>query len=157
LDTEGRLDSVDWQLLIELQQNARLSYTEMGRRVGLTPPAVIERVRRMEATGVIAGYRTELNLDKVGQPVRVLIRISAECNTCSDLYSTISRLPGVLQCDRVTGDECYVVRVALTSTEQLGSLLERLSPFGKTVTSVVLSSPITWGLVGPERGVRSSS
>lgn len=142
MDPEGRLDATDWQLLEELQKNARVSYTELGRRVGLTAPAVIERVRRMEETGVITGYRTELNLDRIGRPVKAVIRFAANSLRCAEVRAVISEVPGLLQWDRVTGDDCYVMKVAVSSMEELESLLNRLAPFGKTVTSMVLSSSV---------------
>lgn len=82
MDSEGLLDDVNWRILSELQQNARLSYSELGRRVGLTPPAVAERIHRMEEAGIIEGYHAVLNLEQVGLPLLALIRIACSERNC---------------------------------------------------------------------------
>ena len=93
MDYEGRLDGVDWALLVELQDNARMSYAELGRRVGLTPPAVIERIRRLEDSGVVTGYRVELDMVKVGRPLRAVIRISQNDDRSHNLGMVLAGLP----------------------------------------------------------------
>lgn len=148
MDYSGRLDEVDWALLAELQQNARMSYAELGRRVGLTPPAVIERMRRMEDAEVIKGYRVELNLAKVDRPLCAVIRI-AEHRVTGNLGKALKELPEVLECDRVTGEDCYIMKAAVASPEHLEAFLDRLSAYGRTTTCMVLSSPITNRVLGP--------
>lgn len=149
-DSERSLDDVSWQILAELQENARISFTELGRRVGLTAPAVAERIRRMEDAGVIAGYRVELNREKIGQGLLAYIRVATDQNTCFHFGSIVEReFPEVLECHRVTGGDSYVVKIAVPSVRELESLLDRLRPYGQTVTSVVLSSPITYRVARP--------
>jgi Lrp/AsnC family transcriptional regulator, leucine-responsive regulatory protein len=146
LDSEGRLDRVDWQLLEGLQENGRLSFSELGRRVGLTSPAVAERVRRMEDAGIISGYRAQVNLARVGRPLQAVIRVACQ-SRCLELNTLLTRMPEVLGCVHVTGDDCHVMRVAVQSSEQLERLLSSLSSFGRTTTSIILSEPLTHRVV----------
>lgn len=154
MDLEGRLDNVDWQILTELQQNARMSYSELGRRVGLTPPAVAERVRRMEETGIIEGYRVQLNLEKVGRPLRALVRIAMYDNSSYPVFqSMVRQMSEVLECIRITGEDCYAMQVAFGSSEQMEGFISRLAQFGKTTTSLVLSAPVTHRVIDPPEGL----
>ncbi len=157
MNLEVHLDRVDWQILSELQRNARLSYTELGRRVGLTAPAVAERIRRMEEAEVIEGYRLHLNLARVGYPLQAVIRIAmGTCSDCSDckLIPVIQRLPEVIECHRLTGLDCFVLVVAVDSPEHLQQLVDRLGHYGKTTTSMVLSSPVTHRIIEPAEDQR---
>jgi len=144
LESEAILDDVNWKILEELQGNARLSFTELGRRVGLTAPAVAERVRRLEDAGVIQGYRVDLNLEKLGLPLLALIRIATGDGLCGPFAEVAMDIPEVLECRRVTGGDSYVMKAALTSVRHLEALLDRLTRYGQTVTSLVLSSPVTY-------------
>ncbi len=146
MDSEGRLDRVDWQLLEGLQENARLSFSELGRRVGLTPPAVAERVRRMEDAGIISGYRANVNVAKVGRPLQAVIRLAC-ADRCLELNALLPRMTEVLSCVHVTGDDCHIMRVAVQSAEHLEQLLASLSRYGKTTTSIVLSEPLSYRVV----------
>lgn len=143
------MDGVDWALLVELQDNARMSYAELGRRVGLTPPAVIERIRRLEDSGVVTGYRVELDMVKVGRPLRAVIRISQNDDRSHNLGMVLAGLPEVLECDRVTGDDCFIMKVAVASPHHLEAFLDHLARYGRTTTSIVLSTPITHRVVEP--------
>jgi len=143
LELFQELDDIGWSLLRELQGNARLSFSELGRRVGLTPPAVADRVRRMEEAGIIRGYRPEIDLARVGLPLTALIRVTHRGVNCLELGRIVSEYPEVLECHRITGAESYIMKVALRSVEHLQELIDRLMPYGETVTSIVLSSPVT--------------
>ena len=143
------LDDIGWRILRELQDNGRISYSELGRRVGLTPPAVAERVRRMEESGIILGYRVELDLEKVGLPLTALVRVTHRGVNCLELGRIVAEYPEVLECHRITGAESYIMKVALRSVEHLQELIDRLMPFGETVTSIVLSSPVTHRVIDP--------
>ncbi len=149
-DSEAVLDDVSWRILQELQVDARLSYAELGRRVGLTAPAVAERVHRLEEAGVITGYRVELNSAKVGLPLTAFIRIATAGEGKSEHVLAIIRdRPEVLECHRVTGSDSYFVKVIVSSVQHLEEFLERLLPFGQPTTSIVLSSPVTNRVLGP--------
>jgi Lrp/AsnC family leucine-responsive transcriptional regulator len=140
LEIERLLDETGWQILQELQQNARLSFSELGQRVGLSSPAVTERVRRMEDAGIITGYRAEINTAKVGFPITAIIRMSAP-GDCKQLNATISAFPEVLESNRVTGGDSAIIKVIATSMEHLEELIDRLSVHGSPTTSIVLSAP----------------
>lgn len=149
MESQEALDSISWQILQELQQNGRLSFSELGRRVGLTPPAVAERVRRLEDAGIIEGYRAVVNLAKVGRPLVALVRLASDERRCSQFAAVAKQTPEVLECCRVTGADSYIVKVAVSSVHHLEELLDRLMPYGQTITSLVLSTPVTHRVIGP--------
>jgi Lrp/AsnC family transcriptional regulator, leucine-responsive regulatory protein len=154
LEFQGRIDGVDWRLLAELQRNARLSYAELGRRVGLTAPAVAERLRRMEDAGIIAGYRVDLRMEKIGLPIQAVIRIAGYASRSPiELGRVIERAPEVMECLRVTGEDAYIVRVAVRSSEHLEELLDRFGVHGRTITHMVLSELVSHRVVGPAETV----
>src|SRR5215470_16548505 len=106
LEIEKLLDATGWQLLRELQQNARLSYSELGQRVGLSSPAVAERIRRMEDAGIISGYHAEVNRAKIGFPITAIIRMSTLAgDRCTRFTAFTQDIPEVLVCYRVTGSD----------------------------------------------------
>ena len=144
------LDSTDWGIVEALQEDARLSWAELGRRVNLSPPAVAERVHRLEDQGVIKGYRAEVDLARLGLPMQAVIRITTPNSAeCTNHGARLQRVPEVLECYRVTGSDSYVVRVAVRSMEHLEELLERVAPaHGDTITALVLSTPVPSKPVG---------
>ena len=139
------VDGTDWGIVEALQEDARLTWAELGRRVNLSPPAVAERVKRLEDQGVIKGYRAEVDLARLGLPMQAVIRIAtANSAECTNLGGRLREVPEVLECYRVTGSDSYVIRVALRSMEHLEELLERVAPtYGDTITAMVLSAPVT--------------
>lgn len=140
---EKLLDETGWRLLDELQKNARLTHTELGQRVGLTSPAVAERIRRMEEAGIIVGYRAKVDLEKVGLPVLAIIRMAGIPGlSCEYAASQVSQIPEVLECNRTTGDDSMVVKVAASSTDHLTKILDHLSRYGIPETSLVRSKPM---------------
>jgi Lrp/AsnC family transcriptional regulator, leucine-responsive regulatory protein len=143
---DPKLDDTDWKLLEALQEDARLSYAELGRRLALSPPAVTERVRRLETLGVVTGYRAMIDPERVGLGIQATIRLvissSRECLTIGDRLRDV---PEVLECYRVTGADSHVLRVACRSIRHLDEVIARIMPeSGETVTSVVLSTPVPW-------------
>lgn len=149
-DPDGALDQVDLGILRELQENARVTYSELGRRVALTPPAVADRVRRLEEAGIITGYRAHLDLAKVGLPITAFVRMRAAGDlNCLELGNRMIDIPEVLECHRVTGDDSYIAKVAVRSVEHLQALIDTLMPYAETITSVVLSAPVTHRIVEP--------
>ena len=143
LEIEKLLDETGWRLLQELQQNARLSYSELGQRVGLSSPAVADRVRRMEETGLITGYHAEVNLTKLGLPIMAIIRLGSFVGqSCNRVASQVSEIPEVLECYKVTGTDCIVVKVVAASIDHLEQVIEQLSLHGPAATSLVFSKPM---------------
>lgn len=141
-DANG-LDEVDWRILAELQRNARITYSELGRRVALTPPAVADRVRRMEEGGIITGFRVELDHVRLGLPVTAFIRMKAAGEaTCRELGDLTKDTPEITECHRVTGEDSYIAKVSVRSVEHLEELIDRLMPYSETITSLVLSTPV---------------
>ena len=150
LETEKLLDSTGWQILQALQQDARLSYTELGQRVGLTAPAVAERVRKMEDAGIISGYHAEINRAKIGFPITAIIRMGTLAGErCTRFAPFIEDIPEVLECYRVTGSDAFIVKVMAASIDHLEALIDRLSAHGQLTTSMVLSTPVTRRVIMP--------
>src|SRR3954454_14676625 len=131
------LDPTDWAILEELQNDARLSLTELGRRVNLSSSATTERVRRLESIGVITGYRADVDLTKVGYPVLAVVRLKYPGSRHQPLHHLLAERREILECLRTTGDDCYTLKVAATSMEHLETLVDELAGLGSTTTSVV--------------------
>ncbi|MET8544837.1 Lrp/AsnC family transcriptional regulator [Kitasatospora sp. NPDC004799] len=140
------LDDVDWAIIGQLQREARLSLSELGRRVNLSPSATTERVRNLESLGVITGYHATVDLAKVGYPVLAVVRLKYPGNRHQPLRRLLTERPEILECLRTTGDDCYTLKVAATSMEHLETLVDELAGFGSTTTSVVYSQTL------PRRG-----
>ncbi|MDX2029313.1 MAG: Lrp/AsnC family transcriptional regulator [Blastocatellia bacterium] len=143
LENEKLLDGIGWHILQELQANARISFAELGRRVGLSIPAVTERVRKMEDAGIITGYHADVNPEKVGYPIAAFIRMSIGGNVSTQIIALIREMNEVEECHRGTGGDSFILKVRVASVAHLEHLIERLLPFGTTTTSIVLSSPVT--------------
>ncbi|HEY7123976.1 MAG TPA: Lrp/AsnC family transcriptional regulator [Ktedonobacterales bacterium] len=147
-DTDKLMDATGWQILQALQEDARVSFSELGRRVGLSAPAVAERVRRLEEAGVISGYHAQVNMEKIGLTLSAFIRVSLSHERKVLLSVLAKDLPEVLECHSITGDDCLIMKVVVSSVTHLEELLHRLGQFGRTTTSVVLSSPVTRRTIG---------
>jgi Lrp/AsnC family leucine-responsive transcriptional regulator len=136
------IDEIDRNIVKELQLDARVSYAELGRRVGLTTPAVIERVRKLEDAGVIIGYRAEIDTAKVGLPITAFVRMSITGVDYSHIIEVAEQSNEVLECHRGTGGDSFIMKVAVSSVEHLQEVIDRLVPYGITTTTIVLSSPV---------------
>ncbi|MEV4756061.1 Lrp/AsnC family transcriptional regulator [Micromonospora sp. NPDC049559] len=143
------MDEMDWALLRELQADARLSFSELSRRVHLSPPAVAERVRRLEESGVITGYHAHVDLARAGRNVVALIRMSCYGAHCVLRDPRVARWPEVLEIHRITGDACGILKVAAGSIEAFEQVIDRLAPYGQPSSTMVLSSPLDWRPVTP--------
>ncbi len=143
------LDGLDHKILAELQADGRISFAELGRRVGLSTPAAAERVRRLEDSGVIERYVAVVNPAKVGLPVRAFIKITLGGDRLPHFSEAAKRLPEVRTCHRVTGSESYIVEVAVRDLPHLEVVIDSLSPYVATNTSMVLASPVPWQPVVP--------
>lgn len=148
---EHLLDDIGWKILNELQQNARISFTELGRRVGLSVPAVTERVHKMEEAGIILGYRAQIDPARVGLPIIAFINVKVGGENLAHFVEVAASHPEVLECHRVTGAESFLLKAAVSSVTHLERLLDTLMPYVATTTSMVLSTALAWGnIVKPE-------
>ena len=141
-DTERMLDRIGWRILEELQADARLSMAELGRRVGMSAPAVTERVRRLEDAGIISGYCAQVSPRRVGRPVLAFIRISAAGDVKAGVEAAVQKTPEVLEAHRGTGSDCFILKVAVQDITHLEHVTDRFTPFGQLTTSIVMSSPL---------------
>jgi Lrp/AsnC family transcriptional regulator, leucine-responsive regulatory protein len=143
------VDDLDWSLLAELQSDARLSYKELSRRVHLSAPAVAERVRRLEDSGVLTGYHAHVDVALAGWSVAALVRMSCYGPRCVLQNPTIRSWRTILEIHRVTGPACCVLKVVGTSMEDFEATIDRLAVAGQPTTMFILSSPLSWNAVRP--------
>lgn len=139
---DGLLDATNLRLLDELQRDARTSLAELGRRVGLSSPAVAERLRRLEDEEVITGYRAEVDPRRLGFALGVVIRVRPAPRQLAHVAELARRTPEVVECRRVTGDDCFVMTAWVRDVEHLERVIDEFAPHGQTTTSVVQSSPV---------------
>jgi Lrp/AsnC family transcriptional regulator, leucine-responsive regulatory protein len=144
---DALLDSTNLRLLAELQADARLSLAELGRRVGLSSPAVAERVGRLERDGVIRGYHADVDPRALGFALSAVIRIRPAPRQIPEVARRARETPEVVECNRITGDDCFVMRAHVRDVDHLEEVIDRFTLFGQTTTSIVQSSPV------PGRGV----
>ena len=136
------LDSIDRKIVAALAADARLSYAELGRKAGLSPSAVAERVHRLEADEIILGYRALLDEKAFGYSVIAFIRLTCDNTHYRPFLKFLPTLDAVQECHHITGGEAFLIKVTLESIDQLEPLVERLLPYGMPTTSLVLSTPI---------------
>jgi Lrp/AsnC family leucine-responsive transcriptional regulator len=138
------LDRISWKIIEELQQDARMSWAELGRRVGLTTPAVSERVYRLQELGVIRGFHADISLERLGMPILIFVRLSigGPESTVRAFQTQVVKWMEVLECHRVTGSDSFILKARVVSVEHLERFLDTLGHFGTTSTSTVLSSPV---------------
>jgi Lrp/AsnC family leucine-responsive transcriptional regulator len=135
-----QLDAIDWKIVEALQADGRASLSSLGKKVGLSQPAVSERVKRLEARGVIEGYSARINFRAVGLDLLAIARIKttfANLQACLKLFAS---MPEILEVHRVTGEDCLIVKVLVPRAAQLESVIDRLAKYGSVTTSIVLSS-----------------
>src|SRR6202162_2016603 len=138
----GDIDTVNIRILEELQQDPRVTMSELGRRVGMSSPAVTERVRRLEENGVIRGYRVELNPTALGLPITAYIRIRPSPGQLSKIAELAQQIPEVVDCHRFTVEDCFILKVHIPAIDQLDRLLDCFLLYGSTTTSLIQSSPV---------------
>jgi len=136
------LDDVNVRLLKELQQDPRLTMSELGRRVAMSAPAVTERVRRMEEARIILGYRLDINPVPLGLPITVYVRVRPNPGQLPRVAELARQIPEVVECPRITGEDCFILKVHIPGIEQLDQLLDRFLLYGSTTTSIVQSTPV---------------
>jgi Lrp/AsnC family transcriptional regulator, leucine-responsive regulatory protein len=136
------IDGINRRLLAELQDEARLTLAELGRRVDLSPPAVAERLARLEEEGVIAGYRADVNPRALGYDLTAVIRIRPAPRELRKVAELAQQTPEVVECHRITGEDCFIFKLHLRDVEHLEEVIDRFVPYGQTTTSIVQSSPV---------------
>ena len=134
-------------MLVELQRDGRLSVAELARRVNLTPPTVTERLSRLEASGVIRGYHADLDPAAVGYPLSAVIRVRPAPRQLHKVAELAQTSPEVVECHRITGEDCFLIRAHVRDVGHLEEVIDRLAVYGQTTTSIVQSSPV------PRRGL----
>ena len=140
------LDPINLRVLDELVSDGRIAMAELGRRVGLSAPAVAERVQRLERAGIIAGYRAELDPRALGFAVSAVVRIRPAPGQLQRIPELARETREVAECHRITGEDCYLLRLHLRSIDDLEEVLDRFTPYGLTTTSIIHSTPV------PRRG-----
>ena len=147
--TVHSLDATDWRLLEALQQNGRASFTELARTVAMSPSAVTERVRRLEEAGVIAGYSAVVDIERVGLPILAFVRLRYPTSNYKPFHDLIDVTPEIVEAHHVTGEDCFVLKVAARSMRHLESVAGRVAGLGSVTTTIVYSSPLPRRAIEP--------
>ena len=137
------LDAINWKIIKILQQDARISFAELGKAVHLSSPAVAERVKRLEEQGVIQGYRADIDLDKLGYPIVAQVQARVFLGKEPEFIAFVKSLNGVLECTNVTGEKAFLLKIAASSMKELDQLLEGFSKLSETNSMIVLSQIVT--------------
>jgi Lrp/AsnC family leucine-responsive transcriptional regulator len=138
----GVLDDVNRRILEELQGDARLSMAELGRRVNLSAPAVAERVQRLERDGVIRGYHADVDPVALGYSIAAVVRVAPATRQLDRIRELARETAEVVECHRITGEDCFFLKLHLRSIDDLEQVLDRFTPYGRTTTSIIHSSPV---------------
>jgi Lrp/AsnC family leucine-responsive transcriptional regulator len=149
MQVDKLLDDIGRQILTALQENARISFSELGRRVRLSSPAVAERVHRMEEAGYIKGYRAIVNQEKLGFPITAFIRATANVGKLKEADDMARTIPEVVEGHHLTGADGFILKVVVASVGHLEEIINQMSNYGQTTTSVVLSSPVESRVLTP--------
>lgn len=136
------LDEKDWQLISALQADARLPLKTLAVAVGLSLPATAERLKRLQATGVISGYHAQIDLAAAGYPLQAVVAITVAQPHKAKLIAALQRMTEVLECHHVTGSDSYVMTMVARSISHLEQLVGSINGYGETRTSIVMSTPI---------------
>ena len=138
----GQLDAKDWQILRVLQDNARVSYSDLAKHVSLSVPATVERVRKLEDKGVITGYGARIDLSTLDLPLKAVVRFQGTGTQMAQVAKAARDMPEVIQAFRMTGETCFMAVVAVASTSHLEAFLDSIGRYGQTQTSIVVSEPV---------------
>ena len=136
------LDETNRRIIEELQAEARLTMAELGRRVSLSPPAVADRVQRLERAGVITGYHATVDPKAIGYPLAAVVRVRPASRQLHKIPEVARDVPEVVECYRITGEDCFFVKLHLRAMEDLEAILDRFVQYGQTTTSIVHSAPV---------------
>jgi Lrp/AsnC family leucine-responsive transcriptional regulator len=138
----GTLDAIDVRILDALVADARVSVADLARAVGLSPPSVSERMKRLEEAGVIEGYTVRINPQALGLPLAAWLRIRPVPGELKRVAEILRSLPAIVECDRITGDDCFIARAHVRSVAELESLIDAIIPYAMTNTTIIQSSPV---------------
>ncbi|SHK50247.1 Lrp/AsnC family transcriptional regulator [Paramaledivibacter caminithermalis] len=136
------MDSTDLKILKILQQDGRISMKDLGKKVGLTSPAVSERVKRLEENGIIIGYKAIVNPKKLNKNISALIDVAIRSENYKKFLDFVPKNNNIIECHHVTGGDCMIIKVMVETMEDLENLIDDLKKFGNTQTNIILSSPI---------------
>ena len=144
---DSDIDEIDRRIVVEVQAEGRLTMAELGRRAGLSAPAVTERLQRLEQRGVIRGYHADVDPRALGLSLGAVIRIRPAPGQLKNVADAAVATPEVVECTRITGEDCYIMRANVRDVEHLEEVIDRFAVLGQTTTSIVQSSPV------PPRGL----
>src|SRR5215467_109638 len=141
-DPSELLDAVNRRLLRELDAQPQITMSALARRVGMSAPAVTERVQRLEQAGVITGYRAEISPAALGLPVTAFVRIRPTAGQLPKIAELAAATPEVSECHRISGEDCFLIKIHAGAIEGLETILDRFLTYGQTTTSIVVSTPV---------------
>lgn len=139
---ESDLDAIDRRLLEVVQSDARLSFREIGRRIGMSTPAVADRIRRLEAAGIIKGYAARVDRAALGRDIGAFVRLTVSDRDFQRVAGLCRSLDAVVECHHITGEDSFIIRVAVASIADLEDIISRFRKIGRAQSSVILSSPV---------------
>jgi Lrp/AsnC family transcriptional regulator, leucine-responsive regulatory protein len=136
------LDDIDRRLLAALADDARQAVSELARQIGLSSPATAERLRRLEAQGVIERFTVQIDPRALGYTLQAIVRVKPLPGQLHLVEEVIRRIPEFVECDKVTGDDCFICRLYLRSIDQLDEILSKVTERAETSTAIVKSTPV---------------
>lgn len=142
-NTVKKLDETDRKIIEILQEDGRISMKDLGKLIGLTSPAVSERIKRLENCGIISGYKAIINPDALGRNIKAFIHISLPgSQSYAEFLENAKNDPRIVECHHITGDDCSLLKVLVSDMQELESVIDSIKKIGSTKTSVILSTPI---------------
>jgi Lrp/AsnC family transcriptional regulator, leucine-responsive regulatory protein len=138
----GGIDATDTKILRALSQDARVTMAELARKTGLSAPSVTERVRRLEEAGIVTGYTTAIDPAALGLPLAAYVRVRPIPGQLEKVAEVLSSLDAIVECDRVTGEDCFIAKAHVRSMQELEKVIDQIIPFAMTNTSIIQSSPV---------------
>jgi Lrp/AsnC family leucine-responsive transcriptional regulator len=151
MPSNQRLDPVNLRLIDELQRDARIGHAELGRRVGLSAPAVAERLQRLQETGVITGYHAAVDPRALGLSLSAILRIRPSPREIPKVAQLARDTPEVVECHRITGDDCFFMKLHVRDVEHLETVIDAFAFHGQTTTSIMQTSPVPHRPIGVPR------
>lgn len=147
-EKKAQIDSIDWRILAALQEDSRLGYAELARRVHLSAPAVAARIHKLETAGVILGYRVEVGLPALGFGILAFVRVRVVHGERAGFEALVASRMAVLECHHVTGEDCFVLKIAASAMGELEEVVAQLARFGGTTTSIVFRTTVARRTIG---------